>query len=175
MTSRAEELASKAVGTAKAAKATLQGLTGVFRHLAKEHGEVSALLMRLKASSDPNVRRELLPTIRKELLSHEQGETRELYPVLRSNPQTEAIADDHDREAETLEAAVAALNAVAVDSPKWQPTLDALIVTVQEHVRLEEKEYFPRAQHVFGDRANELLERFERAKADAMRELNATP
>jgi hemerythrin superfamily protein len=175
MTNTVEELASKVVGTAKAAKATLEGLSGVFRHLAKEHGEVSALLMRLKATSDPDVRRELFPKIRRELLAHERGELRELYPVFRSNPQTERMANEHDRDAEGLETAVDALTAVAVDSPQWQPTLEALIERVEQHVHREEHEYFPFAQRVFKDRASELLERFEQTKAEAMRELNSTP
>jgi len=175
MPNRIEEIASKTMGTAKAAKATMQGLTGIFRHLAKEHGEVSALLMRLKASSDPNTRRELFPTIRYELLAHEQGELRELYPVLRDNEQTRAVAESHDLQAKSLEEAIGALNGVAVDSPMWQPTLERLIEQVQAHVREEENEYFPLAQRVFAERANELLERYEQAKAAAMRELKSTP
>lgn len=175
MTNKAEEVVSKVLGGAKAAKATLEGLTGVFRHLEKEHGEVSALLLRLKSTSDPGTRRELFPTIRRELLAHERAELAELYPVLRSNPQTEAMAKEHDADAESLESAIEALTAVAVDSSNWTAALDTLIERVQHHVHEEEREYFPVAQRVFKDRANELLERFEAAKANAMRELSATP
>lgn len=175
MTNRVQELASKAVGTAKAARATLQGLTGVFRHLVREHGEVSALLMRLKASSDPDVRRELLPTIRRKLLAHEDAELRAVYPVLRDEPQTQAMAEAHGADAESLEAAVKELNSVAVDSPHFQPTLERLIERVERHVRAEENEYFPAAQRVFPERADELLERYERAKDEALRTLNINP
>jgi len=175
MTTKAEALASKVVGTAKAAKATLEGLTGVFRHLVKEHGEVSALLMRLRASSDPGVRRELWPTIRRQLLAHERGEIQELYPTLRSNAQTEEMADEHDRDAGGLDSAIDALTAVAVDSPNWSAALEVVIERVQQHVHQEEDEYFPTAQRVFKDRANELLERFEHARSKAMRELSSTP
>jgi hemerythrin superfamily protein len=175
MTNRAETLASKVVGGAKAAKATLEGLTGVFRHLEKEHGEVSALLMRLKSSSDPDVRRELFPTIRRQLLAHERAEVAELYPALKSNPQTEAMATEHDSDANGLESAIEALTAVAVDSPNWPAALETLVERVHHHVSLEESDYFPKAQRVFKDRANELLERYEEAKAKAMRDLNSTP
>jgi hemerythrin superfamily protein len=175
MTTKVEELASKVVGTAKAAKAALEGLTGVFRHLAKEHGEVSALLLRLKASSDPDVRRELWPTIRRELLAHERGEIKELYPILRSNSQTEEMANEHDRDAGELDRAIEAVTAAAVDSANWSSALDVLVERVQQHVHQEEDEYFPTAQRVFKDRASELLERYEHAKAEAMRELSSTP
>jgi hemerythrin-like domain-containing protein len=153
----------------------VQGLTGIFRHLAQEHGEVSALLMQLKASSDPDKCRELFSTIRYELLAHEQGELRELYPVLHDNVQTRAIAEAHEKDAKSLEKAIVALRKVALDSPTWQPTLDRLIEHVQAHVHEEESEYFPLAQRVFGERANELLERYEQSKVAAMRELKAAP
>jgi len=175
MTNKLEELASKAMGTAKAAKATLEGLNGVFRHLAREHGEVSALLMRLKLSSDPDTRRELWPTIRKELLSHEQAEKREVYPAFRSEAETQAMADEHDTDADDLEEAVDELTRTAVDSPQWQPTLERLIAQVQEHVRDEEEEYFPIADRVFKDRSDDMLERFEKAKAEAKRQLDSAP
>lgn len=175
MPNKVEELASKAVGTVKAAKATLEGMHGVFRHLMREHGEVSALLIRLKASSDPDTRRELWPTIRKELLAHEQGEKREVYPMLRHEPDMQSMADEHDADAEELDDAVAELTATAVDSDQWQPTLERLIQMVQEHVRDEEEEYFPIADRAFKDRSDDMLERFEKAKAEAMRQLNATP
>jgi len=170
-----EELASKLAGGAKAAKATWEGLTGVFRHLEKEHGEVSALLMRLKASHDPDVRRELFPTIRRELLAHERAEISEVYPVMQSDPQTADIASSHDRGAKGLDAAIDELTKVAVDSPHWPAALEDLIELVKEHVREEEHDYFPIAQRVFSDRADDLLERFEAAKARALQELRTTP
>jgi hemerythrin superfamily protein len=163
------------MGTAKAAKATFEGLDGVFRHLVREHGEVSALLMRLKASTDPDVRRELWPTIRKELLAHEQGEKREVYPAFRSEPDTRSMADEHDQDADELEEAIDELTATAVDSGDWQPTLDRVIQLVQEHVRDEEEVYFPIADRVFKDRSDDMLHRFEQAKSEAMRQLNASP
>lgn len=175
MTTRTEELASTLLGKAKGAKAALEGLTGVFRHLVQEHGKTSALLMRLKASSDPDVRRELFPTIRVELLAHEQGELRELYPVLRQNAQTRGIAEAHDIDADRVDSQIEKLTSIAVDSAQWQPNLELLIERVRHHVHEEENEYFPLAQRVFGARSNEMLERFEQAKTQAMKELKATP
>src|SRR5688572_13194680 len=135
MSHKLEELAAKAVGTAKAAKATMERLSGVFRHLEREHGEVSALLMRLNVSSDPETRRELWQTIRKELLSHEQAERTQVYTVFKDHPETRLMAIEHDRDADDLQAAVSTLDALASDSPEWQPTLQRLIELVQEHVR----------------------------------------
>jgi hemerythrin superfamily protein len=175
MTNKIEEVASKAVGVAKAVKATLEGLEGVFRHLVREHGEASALLMRLKLSSDPDVRRELWPTVRRELLAHERAETLVVYPALRTVADTRIMAEEHDRDARELEEAIDALNRVAVDGAEWQPALEQLIQLVQEHVQDEEEEYFPIADRAFKERSGALLERFEAAKTEAMRQLSSTP
>jgi hypothetical protein len=44
MPNRVEEATSAAMGAIKDVKATLKGLTGVFKHLMEEHGKVSALI-----------------------------------------------------------------------------------------------------------------------------------
>jgi hemerythrin-like domain-containing protein len=175
MTHKLEELASKAVGTVKAAKASLDGINGVFRHLMREHGEVSALLMRLKLSADPEVRRELWQEIRVELLSHEQAERLIVYPVLEQNAQTANMVARHNRDAEDLEDVIEELNKLGVEAPEWQPTLERLIAQVQEHVRDEEEEYFPIADYVFKERSDDMLHRFEKAKAKAKKQLTASP
>lgn len=175
MTHKLEELASKAAGAMKAAKATLDGLSGVFRHLVREHGEVSALLMRLKFTSDPALRRELWSEVRAELLSHERAETSEVYPTLRQDAQTQTMVQEHDRDAYDLEELVDELTAIDVKSERWQPALERLIAAVQEHVRDEEEEYFPIADHAFKERSDDMLARYERAKAKAKRQLAAAP
>ena len=140
---KAEEMAAKISGGIKTAQATLEGLSGVFRHLEKEHAQVSALLLRLKASHDPDVRRELFPTIRRELLAHERAELAEVYPALQSHPETADMAYAHDRDAKGLDAAIEALTNVAVDSPHWPSALETLVERVKQHVRQEEDAYFP--------------------------------
>ncbi len=56
-----EKAASKTMGAVKVVKATFKGLDGVFKKLMEEHGEVSALIMRVSASSDSSVRADSLP------------------------------------------------------------------------------------------------------------------
>lgn len=175
MTHKLEELASKAFGAVKATQATLEGLSGVFRHLVREHGEVSALLMRLKFSNDPAMRRELWSEVRAELLSHERAEIGEVYPTLRQDKQTQAMVQEHDSDASDLEELIDELSATDVKSDRWQPTLERLIAAVQEHVRDEEEEYFPIADHAFKERSDDMLERYERAKATAKKQIASAP
>jgi iron-sulfur cluster repair protein YtfE (RIC family) len=169
MTNPLDEIASKAMGGVKAVKATLEGLTGVFRHLAQEHGEVSALLLHVKMSSDPKVRAELFPKIRKELLSHEKGEVAVVYPAFRANPETERYADKHDQEASQLEKVIAELTALPVHSANWGTTFDALVELVQRHVTEEESLMFPAGQRVLSAQADAMLARYESVKSEAMK------
>ena len=172
MPGRTEELASDALGQVKKAKAAIEGVSGVFKKLMEEHGQVTALLMRVKISSDPGIRRELFPTIRKELLAHERGELREVYPVLKQHAETASLARDHDHEAAQLEQAIEQLHVTAVEDPGWGAKFEQLVELIQHHTQEEENDYFPAAQQVLGDvQAKALQARYERTKAEITKQL----
>ena len=79
--------------------------------------------------------------------------------------ETEGIAARHGREAQELQAAIAAVDALAFSNASWGPTFERLVKLVESHVDEEESEFFPKAQEVLGeDEARALLPRFEAAK-----------
>lgn len=163
-----EQISVKVAGTAKAMKAGFEGLRGVFLHLAEEHGEVGALLKRVSKSDDAAIRRDHWSKIRSELLSHEQAEMAEVYPLLTSNEATREIVALHSQEAGQLKEAIAAVDALDYASPAWGPAFERLITLVQQHVAEEENEFFPRAQEVISeDQSKAVLERYEAAKQAA--------
>jgi hypothetical protein len=167
MANSLEKAASKTRGAIKGAKATFKGLSGVFKHLMEEHGKVAGLMMRLKMSSDAEKRRELYPTIRSELMAHERGELNVVYPELERYPQTSGIAGMHSEQAGELQAAIAAVDALAYSDAGWQSAFDRLVELVDAHVKQEESDFFPRAQKALGDKkAEALLPRYEAAKHD---------
>jgi hemerythrin superfamily protein len=160
MPSRLDSMMSKGAGVMKGVKARLDGLHGVFKTLAEQHGEVSAMLKRLQ--DKPEKKAELWPEIRRELISHERAEMREIYPVLRQHAQTRALADHHDQEAAELERLIERLNMQTAD---WTTLFDQLVDTVIHHANEEENEIFPKAQDAIGDRTTKDLEaRFLAAK-----------
>jgi hypothetical protein len=167
-----EELGAKGFGAAKAAAAAVKGLTGVFSTIVKEHGEVTLLLERTKASDDPGKRLDLWSKIRVELMSHERAELEVLYPVFRDHPQTRSFADDHERESAALEEAIVDLDGVDTASDLWSTKLDSLIGLVKHHVDEEENHYFPEAVQVLGkDVSHELDGRFKARKEAAIEQL----
>src|SRR4051812_4614142 len=143
-----DQIASKVMGTVKAATAGFKGLRGVFLHLAEEHGEVGALMKHVSKSKDPQVRREHFPHIRAELLSHEKGELAEVYGVLANYEELRTIVLEHNDEAHTLEKAIADVDAQDFASPEWGESFERLLALVQAHVEQEEADFFPRAQQV---------------------------
>jgi hemerythrin superfamily protein len=161
MPNRIESIMAKGAGKVKGVKARLEGLVGVFRTLAEQHGEVKVLLKHLQ--DDPDRRSQLWPEIRRELLSHERGELREVYPVMREHPQLMELALHHDEEAADLENLIDDIEAAGdVD---WQPLYDQLVDMVNHHAQEEEKHIFPKAQKVIGDKLTEELDaRFLAAK-----------
>jgi hypothetical protein len=165
MPNRIEEATAAAMGAIKDVKATVKGLTGVFKHLMEEHGKVSALIARVKLSSDRDVRARLYPTIRSELLGHETGELKAVYPAMAPYPEISAIAQDHERDAGDLQRQIAEVDRFSYDDAAWVPAFERLAELVQRHVALEEGDYFPKAQKTMGDRlSKDLLPLFESAK-----------
>ena len=154
MSNRMDSMISKGAGMMKGVKARLEGLTGVFKTLAEQHGEAAAMMKRLQ--SKPEKKAELWPEIRRTLLSHERGEIREVYPVLRQHVQTRSLAEHHDQEAAEMERMIERIDVAVAD--EWRPLFDQLVETVIHHADEEENDIFPKAQEAIGDQTTKDLE-----------------
>jgi hypothetical protein len=157
MSSRIETAASGILGAAKSTKATFQGLTGVFRDLAHEHGEVAALLLRVRATSDPAVRRKLFPKIREEVLSHEEGERSEVYSVFLEHEELAGYAEMHARDADVLARMIDGLSHLDYGDAAWGTAFAELTNAIIRHAKEEEDEYFPAASRILGRETAEAL------------------
>ncbi|MEO6772914.1 MAG: hemerythrin domain-containing protein [Kofleriaceae bacterium] len=154
-----DHVVAKTKGTAKAVKARVEGLTGVFAMLAKQHGEAGSLLHAVVA--DRGKREQLWPQIRVALLTHERAEMRVLYPALRMHDELRALSNRHDAEASELERMIHDLDEVDITSDTFGNLFERLADTVEHHAHEEEQDFFPRAQRVIGkDRAKELEPKF---------------
>ena len=156
MPNRTDSMLSKGMGKLKEMKAVVTGLVGVFRVLAEQHGEVSALLDRGKSSDEKFT--ELWPTIKRELLSHERAELQEIYPVMRANAQLVALAEHHEAEAGELEELIREIDRFAVGAGERRRLYAELVEMVKHHATEEEGDIFPKAQDVLGKPRIEALE-----------------
>jgi hypothetical protein len=153
-----ENVTAKVVKKTAAVAARIEGLKGVFVTLAEQHHELGSLLERLEATSDFTHRVDLWRDIRRELISHEQGELAVIYPALDATDEAREIAQTHSTDTGELERQVSNVDHTPVQSDEWEAALGVLIAKVREHVELEENELFPRAQRALGEDASRQLE-----------------
>ena len=165
------ELASKAVGVAKAASAALAGYRGIFRTLKREHGEVSVLMMRVATEREGAARADLFPIIAHELLSHAQAEDAEFYTYLADHESTRELVMQLEADHERIEMLVAELSAMPMNSPGWLIRFRELQRAVEEHVDHEENQVFPQARHIISpELAEEIDQRYRIEKARVIEE-----
>ena len=172
MANQVEKLAAKAMGNVKSGLAAAKGLKGVFLTLAKEHGESSVLMKRCAASHEREKRTELWEEVRRALLSHEKAEVKIVYPVLHERAGTEAMAQQHDREAQTMEEMIQRLEELDIESRAWTELFSKLEDTVQHHAHEEESDIFPAAMDALDeDEPDALQSRYENEKERVLAEL----
>ncbi len=163
MANRIDEVIAKTKGAAKGVKARVEGLTGIFATLSKQHGEAKALLDDIVG--DASKRRELWSKVRVALLTHERAEMRVLYPELRMHDELRALANSHDAEAAELERMIHDLDEQPLSSDTFGNLVERLRDTVVRHAGEEENDIFPVAQRVIGKaRAKELAPKFEQTQ-----------
>lgn len=167
------ELASKAVGAAKAAGATLAGYRGIFRTLKREHGEVNVLMMRIASDRDGSARPQLFPIVARELLAHAQAEDAEFYTVLADHESTRPLVMQLEADHERIEMLLGELGAMPMSSPAWLVRFRDLQRAVHEHVDREENQVFPRARHILSPELAEEID--HRYRVEKMRGPLAPP
>lgn len=148
MSNRMDHAVAKTKGVMKGIKARIDGLSGVFETLAKQHGEALSLLDAVR--KDATKRAELWPQIRTALLAHERSEMRVLFPELRMYDELRPLANQHDAEATELERMIHDLDAIEIASATWGNLLDRLADNIKRHANEEETDTFPRAQDAIG-------------------------
>ncbi|MCA9646274.1 MAG: hemerythrin domain-containing protein [Polyangiaceae bacterium] len=165
MEHRIAEIASKGAQKVKAVKSDLKGFKGIFKTLTEEHGEAHSLLKHVANTHDPKVRAEIWPKLRSTLHAHEEGEMTLLYPLLRQQPETRALADDHDALVNDLDTVIERLDVCSYEDAEWQTFAATLLQLLEHHIRQEETKLFPEAQAALGYERAEALDsayRFQR-------------
>jgi hypothetical protein len=150
-----------------AVTSSVRGLVGVFNTLAQQHAEASALLKRTQEAEGADKPQALWRELRSELLSHERAELAEVYPQLEQHFELRSAIQQHQTEAEDLEAAIERLDEIEPGSPDWKSELQALTDLVTEHAQWEQDDFFPRALEVIGSQAARAMDDRFRATKNA--------
>jgi hypothetical protein len=160
-----DEIIGKAAGAAKQAVSILTGDRGILNTLQKEHGEVAALLKRIKTTDTDadglRDRGELFHKIRIELMSHDEAEVASFYEALDPHPEAREIMHSSRREHHELRELLTTLSAMHVDDVAFLPTIERLEQTVMHHVNEEEHDVFDLAKELLStDELKAIDERF---------------
>lgn len=163
---RPTEIAGQVMGKVKGARQRLTGGAGIFERLASEHGEISTMIRRVVATTDDSdVRKELFPQIRVELLSHARAEEKEVYSSFRAIPELAGKMDHSADEHHRIENFLMDLDSIPIEDDRWIKVFRDMMMLVQTHVMEEEMQVFPAAKKVLSKEQSEELEsRFLDAK-----------
>jgi len=154
-----------ALGELKVSKSDLRAFNGVFQTLMEEHGELTALFLRINSSSDVSVYKDLYPAVRRELLAHEMGEMAAVYPFVAAYADLESEAVRHGKEAGELKGAIMSIDVLDYGDARWKLGFEHVFALVRSHFDEEETRFFPRAQLLIGQENSEMLEaRYQEGK-----------
>lgn len=153
--------AATATGAAKGALKALEGYPGIFHHLAREHGEVAAMMKRI-SQSDGSTRDEVFPELRRNLLAHAHAEEQEFYSQLRNYAELEELVAQCIAEHKDVESQLDRLDTMDKHSDTWTELFERMQQAVEAHVDREEQELFPKARDLMTrEEANEMFESYE--------------
>jgi hemerythrin-like domain-containing protein len=145
--------------------------------LKDDHDKVKKLLAELEKSTERGVktREELFATIKGELMVHEAIEEEIFYPTLRDHPKAKDIVLEGYEEHHVVDLLMSELEETPVDDETWGAKATVMKENIEHHIQEEEGEMFKAARQVFDrDELQELGERMQRRKEEAMRELGMT-
>jgi len=156
----------------RVSSAMARPLTGVFEMLVEQHRRALELLRRAGSVSNPSTRRQHWAEARRSLISHERAEEQVVYAMLEGRDDAQSLLEQHGDQAVELELALADLEATDADSEEWIWRLRDVMALVDDHVRDEENDFFPRAQRLLGEnRARELEDPYRNAQREVMQAL----
>src|SRR5262249_13766192 len=117
------------------------------------------------SGQDPEIRTELFPEIRRNLLAHAKAEEKEFYEPLRGFPRTAPMIPQAVEEHRRIEQYLEQLHRESSSTDAWLETFRAFASGVDAHVQREENEIFPAAKDAFdSDRAKQIEQRYEAAE-----------
>ncbi|MCD8485741.1 MAG: hemerythrin domain-containing protein [Desertifilum sp.] len=128
-----------------------------------DHRKVDTLFMEIANSNDPQKLQEYFGQLFKDLTAHAEAEEEIVYPAVRSYyPDTQELYDEQSE----MKRMLAEIKALSPSAPEFKQKIDQLKNMVQEHVREEENDMFPKLRQNFSEQQmQELSDQFKKAKA----------
>jgi hemerythrin superfamily protein len=142
--------------------------TETFALLVKDHEMVKGIIEDLLETSPSakKTRQELLKTLKKELLAHENLEERVVYPPLETRKATRDLTLEAYQEHHVVDQLLEELESLDFKDEDWKAKLTVLQENLLHHVQEEEKELFPKAEKTLSkDQLKTMEQQIAQAKA----------
>ncbi|MDE2152806.1 MAG: hemerythrin domain-containing protein [Betaproteobacteria bacterium] len=142
--------------------------TETFALLVKDHEMVKGIIEDLLETSPSakKTRLELLKTLKKELLDHENLEERVVYPPLETRKATRDLTLEAYQEHHVVDQLLEELESLDFKDEDWKAKLTVLQENLLHHVQEEEKELFPKAEKTLSkDQLKTMEQQIAQAKA----------
>lgn len=140
----------------------------IWQTIKDDHDKVEGLFLEIDESDDTDERAKLIAQLKAEIEAHSAGEENAVYPELAKIDELKDMIghslEEHEEIAKLLQRIVKA------DGDEQASLLAELEDAVQDHVEEEEDEIIPIAEkEIDGERATDMLRRFEAAKKAAVK------
>jgi hemerythrin superfamily protein len=113
--------------------------------LSTDHTEAKALIAEIRATTDPEQRRDLADTLISELVRHSVAEEMFVYPAMQKHLPDGAEAVEHDtKEHKQLETIMKELEGADASAAEFITLIGRLETVLLDHVSDEEDEQFPK-------------------------------
>ena len=146
---------------------------GIFEQLTQDHREVDALMKQIENAENEEECMRLFAQVRTALLAHSQAEDEVLYARLDEEAETEDMIAHARDEHQQVEDLLEELGEIE-DDDEWMERFQELKGSVQDHVKEEEGELFPKARKILdGEVQMQLATEFEDIKQEELEGLAA--
>jgi hemerythrin superfamily protein len=113
--------------------------------LTTDHREMTALIAQIRATAEPEARRDLADALTAELIRHAVAEEMYVYPAMRTHlPDGDAAVEHDTAEHKELERTLKDLEGADPADVRFDALIGELETTLADHVADEESEQFPR-------------------------------
>jgi hemerythrin superfamily protein len=137
--------AVRAVSSSSSGGTTDGGSEDVVDVLTTDHREMTALIAQIRATAEPEARRDLTDALTAELIRHAVAEEMYVYPAMRTHlPDGDAAVEHDTAEHKELERTLKELEGADPADVRFDALIGQLETTLADHVADEESEQFPR-------------------------------
>jgi hemerythrin superfamily protein len=138
-----------------------------------DHQKVNTLFAEVQGTNDPQKLQEFFGQIYKDLSAHSEAEEQVVYPAVRSYyPDTQELYSEQAEMKQMLEH-IKSLNSSSVDN--FKANVEQLMRAVQDHVKQEENEMFPKLRDNFShEQQKQMATEFKTAKSQLQEKMAAS-